>query len=371
MRATAQQRPPAPRRQGAMRRAIAAAVCLAAAARAGAGEAGRSGSIQFSDGESVQGRIQMSPGRALRLHTGRRLEDVPVDTLREIRFSPTRETMERNWRFETAGQTHKTFWGEPYPVRHLQAALTFADDRTATGQLYTTSLYLHATNGAVKFVLFSKQRGEEGSSLADLVYPVRVAFEEPGSVSRGAVTIDLEGDAAASVAALATLTFRSLARLEGVRLENKRFSIPPPHAEGLIPACAARDTLWAAWPDNGCAEDFKRVRDALPEVRDFFDERTLLGVHSDPDQGCLYSLLMLFRKERTSLHAARSRPWRLGVWRWRTGEDGALMLAGRGYLFRGIVSAHERPPPVRLCPDWWQPDSRNTHFTLTLPERNP
>jgi hypothetical protein len=88
-------------------------------------------------------------------------------------------------------------------------------------------------------------------------------------------------------------------------------------------------------------------------VRDFFDGRKLLGVWRDEATGELYTLAMLTRQGQTSLDAERSQPWRLEVFRWKEGEDQRLLLAGRGFFFRGILAKGVPPPPVRLSKELW------------------
>jgi hypothetical protein len=60
------------------------------------------------------------------------------------------------------------------------------------------------------------------------------------------------------------------------------------------------------------------------------------------------------RKGKTTLEESRSQPWRLEIYRWKT-EEGSdrLMLAGQGYLFRGIGAKNEAVPAVELSGKLW------------------
>jgi hypothetical protein len=91
------------------------------------------------------------------------------------------------------------------------------------------------------------------------------------------------------------------------------------------------------------------VSNALPLVTDFFDRRTLLAVYQDPAEDDVYSLALLTREGTTTLPGARAQPWQLVVWRWkREGDPPRLMLAGRGFLFRGISGRADPPPAISL-----------------------
>jgi hypothetical protein len=63
----------------------------------------------------------------------------------------------------------------------------------------------------------------------------------------------------------------------------------------------------------------------------------------------VYSAMMLVRRGPTTLDAEKSQPWRCEVWHWKYDEDEKkLLLAGRGYFFRGIIGRGEQPPAVKL-----------------------
>jgi hypothetical protein len=86
----------------------------------------------------------------------------------------------------------------------------------------------------------------------------------------------------------------------------------------------------------------------MQHVRDFFDRGEVLAVWRAANGGDLYSLMMLSREGGTTLGRPANRPWRCGIWRWKQASDGRLMVAGRGYLFRGISEQGTPPPRVVL-----------------------
>ena len=98
------------------------------------------------------------------------------------------------------------------------------------------------------------------------------------------------------------------------------------------------------------------VNAAMAHVRDFFDERRVLGICSDPDKKTVYSLMLLHRAGKTTLGGKRANPWRVGIWRWKVGADGRLLLAGRGCFFRGIIGRDEVLPVVTTTDELWAPD---------------
>src|SRR5580658_5843580 len=117
-----------------------ALLCLGFVAGIGAEEP-REGRIEFSDGNAIAGKISLTPGGELKIQAGSQMRVLDLARVREIRLAPEKEEMDRNWRFKEAGQTAKEFFGEPYPVRYLQATVLLAGGESLTGHLYSTVLY--------------------------------------------------------------------------------------------------------------------------------------------------------------------------------------------------------------------------------------
>ncbi len=313
------------------RGAAAAAVALAAACAA-------AGEVRFSDGEVLEGRLFFAPGTTLRVHAPGRLAQVDPATVREIRFRPGTERMERAWMFPEPGQTRKVYRGDPYPTRELEAVVRLQSGGELGGHLYTVPLYVEAPGAPpAKVVLWAKQRGAEGETLDALRYPVLVRFDAAaggGAVRRLVLPPGLAG-ADAEVAALAQ---GSLLRLAARAADGPgAWDLDALPGDRLIAGCREGARIVVGWP---AAEDpalRSRVEKALADVRDFFDRRELLGTCRDGPGGDIHALMRLSREDPTTLGGARNRPWRVGVWRWVAGEDGErLLLAARGHLFRGI-----------------------------------
>lgn len=327
-------------------------LALCTLATAGSGRRGR---IQLSDGQTVEGKISMTAGRQFRIHEGDRLKAVFLERVREVRLTPEKEEMVQKWRFLEAGQTRKERRGKPYAVRHLRAAVILAGGEKVTGHLYTTVLYVETEDGTQKVILYAKQRGKPGGTLEELVYPVRISFTADAEETEGDLRLRLCCADVKEATEVVALTRPGLARLPARGTEKgNEFLLPSTLGEKISLAVKTDGGIVAGWPGPGDKKAASLVEEALEEAKDFFDERRLLGVCRGESGGDVYSLLMLSRRGRTTLAGQRSHPWRLGIWRWKYEEDeGRLMLAGRGYLFRGILAGDERLPHVTLSGTMW------------------
>jgi hypothetical protein len=158
--------------------------------------------------------------------------------------------------------------------------------------------------------------------------------------------------AGGEVAALARGT---LARLEGKPAGAPgEYRLPSSLGKGFFLAVKTGDRLVVGWPKAAESNFTALVQAALPESEDFFDVRRLLGVFHDEQNAALYSLMLSARKGNTTLAETRSQPWRLEIYRWKLDDDGQrVMLAGKGYFFRGIGAKNEPVPTVELSDKLW------------------
>src|ERR1039458_3079552 len=222
---------------------LAAALFALAMFPAPGAEEPRDGRVEFSDGSAVEGKISLTPGGSLKIEAGPQNRVLDLDRVREIRLSPEKEEMDRNWRFKAAGQTAKEFFGEPYPVRSLQATVLLAGSESFTGHLYSTVLYVEGGETAQKVLLLSKQRGDEGQSFKSLVYPTRVTFAGATEADTATATLLFKGPALAPGSEIAALTRGALVRLAAIPSGSPgEFKIPSPWGKEFFLAIDRKST---------------------------------------------------------------------------------------------------------------------------------
>ena len=311
------------------------------------------GVIQFSNGESMEGELSLVGGKDLQLHNGADLRSLPLRQLRQIRIEPETESLEQKWLFPEAGKTRKEKYGLPYPVRYLCAHVVMDGSPVLTGHLYTAAIFVDCTGRVQKVILPAKQRGTEGQTLADVVYPTRIDFAGPGGNESPGVPVIIDGPGTPTDVKLAVLIPGSLARFEARRGPAHALHLPPGLGAHLFPGVMAGESIRVGWPGPAEPAATAQVKESLNDARDFFDRRDLIAVYVDTDAGDIYSLMMLTREGKTTLDASRSQPWRCAIWRWKRSDDGRMLIAGSGYLFRGISEPRRPPPKVTIESDWW------------------
>jgi hypothetical protein len=325
----------------------------------------REGRVEFSDGKQVDGKISLTPGAELKIQAGSQMRVLDLARVREIRLAPEKEEMERNWRFKEAGQTAKEYFGEPYPIRSLQATVVLAGGESFTGHLYSTVLYVESGETAQKVLLLAKQRGKEGESLKSLVYPTRISFGGATVADSATATLRLKWPGLEARSEIAALTRGALVSLTlAAAGPAGEYKMTSPGGKAFFLAIKSGGKIAVGWPAEKDEKALAQVQKALANSEDFFDERRVLGVFRDKAAGEIYSLLLAARKGQTTLDQARSQPWRLEIYRWKT-EEGSdrLMLAGQGYLFRGIGAKDEAVPAVELSDKLWHTRHEGTSWS--------
>jgi hypothetical protein len=328
----------------------------------------RQGVIQFSDGNTIEGNITLTPGKQFQFLDGKGQKAFGLERLREIRFVPEEETMERKWRFPDAGQARKEFTGQPYPIRHLRATVVLADNTPIQGHLFTTVLYVEGATETRKVILFAKQRGEEGTTLQALVYPALIRFNDETTNATALLHVTAQRAGAPARGELNGVAIGSLVRLDGRHgSEPGGFELPAPLGEELLLGLRDGNNIVMGWPKGGDEKIVTRVREGLKDAQDFFDERQLIGVYYDEPAGNIYSLLLLVRRGNTTLGGDKTQPWRVSVWRWKYDpETNQLMLAGRCDVFRDIIARDGQLPTVRPSEKLWQPKIENKTITVAV-----
>ena len=313
----------------------------------------RPGQVEFSDSNIVSGDISLTPGSDLKIQAGKEVRVFTLDRVQEIRFAPEKEEMERAWRFKEAGQTAKEYFGDPYPVRYLAATVTLGDGEKISGHLYTTVLYVTQGDTVQKVVLLAKQRGKEDETFVALVYPKRISFGDRATA--GAATVRLQLPDFGAHPQVVAITRGALVRQAAQPAGgNGEFAMPSTLGSGFFLAVKSGGKMIVGWPETVDAKLLSEIRNELTNAEDFFDDRRVLGVWNDATNSEVYSLILAARKGKTTLHETRSQPWRLEIYRWKRGDDGRVMLAGRNYFFRGIIAKDQSPPPVELSDKLWK-----------------
>ncbi len=314
----------------------------------------REGEVLFSDGSALTGAISLAPGGELKIQAQNQLRVLPFEQVREIRLVSEHEELAQKWRFVEAGQAAKQREGKPYPLRNLQAVILLADGSSSTGHLHTTALQVETGDKTQKIILYSKQRGREGETLAALVYPARITFADAPPASSGTIRLKISLAEAATPSEVAVLVRGSLDRFHSMKpAAPGEFEMPNTLGQEFFLAAKCGAQIAVGWPRDPAANLAALVNKSLPLAEDFFDQRQLLGVWEEAPQAQVYSLVLLIRQGKTTLAETRSQPWRLAVFRWKR-QDDRLLLAGQNYLFRGILAKNEKPPVIALSESLWK-----------------
>ncbi len=329
-----------------------------------------------------------------------------LDQVKSIRLKPRpnllsrekpAERLERKWDWEELAEyedapgeisDEKVFIGEPFPVRELQAVVTFNSGETLRGELTKDAIYIYPEGSftAKKFILRTKVRGEEGASLEDLMHVESIRFLEEGKQFPESHRIRLNGtrpDQPEDVWAISRQTLTGLDP-KPVSQNDHTVEISGVYGEGIFLAIRRNGTYVVGWKDHAGKQLWETTRRHVKEMRDYYNERTLLGVHRVGESNEVLTLVRYRRHvpetsvrehqpERFDLPADSSMEyWRIGVWRWRHHPNtNEMILVNRGSFFRKqLPERGMETPEVRTTETLWidKRDHLPQRLTIGTPE---
>jgi len=357
----------------------------------------RKAAVYFSDGKVLTGRIALTSGRKFKLNipkagklkttdmvTG---EDVQYGKVRqftfepisEIRFYPSREEIRQNWKFiETTKYDEKTavadytpaqkaFWGESYPLRYLSSTVIFSSGEILGGQLYSVTIYLETEEKTHRFVLRSKQRGEKGTKLEDLVYIIKIKMLDEGKDIAANITVKFTGMTFGPNDLVQAVTRDSLTPVPAERGDGPdTFIVKSTFGEDIYLAVRKDGKYLVGWPANRDEKLFALARDHIQRQRDFYNDKKLLGVMKSKDGREVLTLINLRRRfaptnfgdiggEWDKELGRIVEPWRLSIWRWKYDQaNKELLLSSRGTFFRFIFLPEYPTPEAVISEELWQ-----------------
>ena len=300
------------------------------------------------------------------------------DPVREIRFYPEKEELRQDWKFvETTKYDEKTgvadytpakkeFWGKVYPLRYLASTVVFNSGETLQGHLYSVVIYLETEEKTHKIVLRSKQRGEKGSKLDDLIYVTKIKMLDEGRDIAANVTVKFAGISFGAEDAVQAVTRDSLTPVPTERgADMNTFVVQSAFGEDFYLAARKDGKYLVGWPEQRDEKLFALAEDYVKRQRDFYNDKKLLGVMKSKDGRDVLTLLNLRRRfapthfgeiggEWDKERGCIVEPWRLSLWRWKYNEaDRELLLSSRGTFFRVIFLPKDPTPEAVISEELW------------------
>ena len=358
--------------------------------------------VYFSDGRVLTGKISLTPGRSFKLNipkagklkttdmvTGEDVQYGKVrrfgfEPVREIRFYPEKEEIRRKWKFteqtkydeKTAKADYtpaaKAYSGQPYPLRYLAATVIFNSGESLQGHLYTTTVYLGTKDKTHRLILRSKQRGEEGTTLDELVYVRRIKLLDEGISVAPKVTVKFTNMRFGPEDAVQAVTKESLTPIPTKVTDSSDTCVVESAFGEKFHLAVRKDGKYiVGWPEEQDKELFALAQDHLRRQRDFYNDKELLGVLATEDSHEVLTLVNLRRKVAPTHFGAIGgewdkklgtvvEPWRLSIWRWKYDKaNRELILSCRGTFFRVILLPKDPTPEVSISEKLWQLQQKN------------
>ncbi len=303
------------------------------------------------------------------------------------------ERMERRWDWKypakhgDARETisyEKVFIGDPFPVRELQAVVTFNSGEVLAGSLTRAAIYIYPEGEPVarRLILQSKETGEPGQTLDTLHHVESIRFEEAGAMFPASQLIRFIDPRPDDMSDVWTLTRETLTPVtpEPVAGIKGTVTVSGTLGEGLFLTIFKDGVYHVGWQDRADPGIHDLARRHVAQLRDYYNERDLLGVRQVGGTRDVLTLVRLQRRvpetsvreqtpERFGLSSDDSLEfYRLAIWRWRhDAENERMLLIDRGSFFRKQLPERGAQTPVmRTCDALWldKTASRNSEIVI-------
>jgi hypothetical protein len=135
--------------------------------------------ITYSDGSTLVGRVNTTPGKPVRVwdEDEKEYRDVPLHLITSLTARVLWERQQEEWQFRESGSDIKVFTGQSYPARETEYAVELVNGQEIIGGI-VAPLYLDTPEGRRTIVLHKRAKGALGQALSDLVYVRRVELGE-------------------------------------------------------------------------------------------------------------------------------------------------------------------------------------------------
>lgn len=305
------------------------------------------------------------------------------------------ERMERKWDWKDRVDpdnrpdqlsSEKVYIGDPFPVRELQAVVTFTSGEVLAGSLDRTAVYIYPEGefAARRFIIRSEERGGEGEKFDDLLHVESIRFLEEGRQFHANQYIRFSKALPDDLESVWAVTHRTLTPVATEQVPGSRdtVEISGTYGEGFYIAVKKGGEYHIGWRNRADERLYRSAERHLRDLRDYYNERRLLGVCDLEGSHDVLTLVILRRHvaegsaterhpERYGLDADSSLEFfRLAVWRWRYDpESGLMVLMKRGSFFRKqLPERGMATPPARVSESLWMDsdESRKKNIVIEM-----
>jgi hypothetical protein len=228
-------------------------------------------------------------------------------------------------------------------------------------------LYLETQEKTSRIILRSKQRGDKGTRMDDLVYVTKIKMLDEGKEIAANVAVKFTNMTFEPNDVVQAVTRDSLTPVPTERGDEPgTFLVKSTFGEDFYLAVKKGRNCYVGWPPTRDRRLFALAESHLKRQRDFYNDKKLLGVLMSNDGKEVLTLVNLRRRFAPTNFGSIGgewdkelgtivEPWRLSIWRWKydpVNQD--MLLSSRGTFFRLIFLPEHPTPEAEISDELWQ-----------------
>ncbi|MDD5597996.1 MAG: hypothetical protein PHV82_08630 [Victivallaceae bacterium] len=278
--------------------------------------------IELSDGRRISGKLSLMGNRPLTITpAGEKYQQkILLSDILILTQIVREQKMNRPWLYKEAGKVEKMYLEGNYPFINFTTEIVLTGGKVIRGDIISAAFRFKG-QGPGKFFLTRQIKGKVGEKMDDLVYPLKITFNNrKATVKPIIVTLAGAGKIQSAAALDNEREVVRFGRTEGSKIifdelfdaEYDIYVLTDSEVLGGLSDAAPADRKGGALPDNAPAE----LNKVFPLADDFFSERRILALSGNEK----FCKTLVYKRREKYYHSDKHTPggwiWHLDVWSW-------------------------------------------------------
>lgn len=296
--------------------------------------------VELSNGKRVSGKLARMGVRPLTITpTGAKYQEkILLKDIISITQIVKEQKMNRPWIYKEAGKIEKMYLEGTYPFVNLITEVVMTNGKVVRGDIVSVA-FKFTGKGLRKIFLTRQIKGKVGEKMGDLVYPVRIKFNNL-KTSVKPITIKLT-NAGKIQSATALDNEREVVRfgkINGSKIVFKDlltadydiYILTDTNVLGGLSNSAPKKSQGEALPSDALTE----LKKVFPLANDFFNDRWIIALNGNTK----FCKTLVYKRREKYYHSHKHTPggwmWHLDIWSWH--------LAGKWKIDRRYIMVRHK-----------------------------
>jgi hypothetical protein len=278
--------------------------------------------VELSDGRRISGRLSLMGSRPLVITpTGKKHQQkILLSDILTLTQIVREQKMNRPWFYKESGKVEKMYLEGTYPFINFTSEIVLTSGKVIRGDIVSAAFRFKG-EGPGKLFLTRQIKGKVGEKMDDLVYPLKITFNNRKSTVKPiVVTLTGAGKIQHAAALDNTREVVRFGKINGSKIvfdelldaDYDIYILTDAEVLGGLSDSTPDDKKGGALPDNTLTE----LNKVFPLADDFFKERRILALSGNEK----FCKTLVYKRREKYYHSDKYTPggwvWHLDIWSW-------------------------------------------------------